>query len=197
MNKLAELKLFIAEAERLSSRSFYQHFDTGEEIGFSINEQGISISNDSVTENIPTIEQMESYLLHFRKFMQKNDRVCIHSVNQYVQELAYCQDVFLKNWNELYTTFQEFLEARILTGRVITHVPDLQDISLLDLFKARTFGDLSHLDPKKQSLHQKLSETKQLEGIYKFEYYTFLFEAGELIIEMATLCADLINPQST
>ena len=188
MNKLAELKLFITEAERLSSRSFFQHFRTGEEICFS---------DGSIPENIPTIEQMESYLLHFRKFIQKNDRVCIYKVNQYVQELANGQDVFFKNWDELYTTFQEFSETRILTGRVITNVPDLQDISLLDLFKARTFGDLSHLDPKKQTLHQKLSATKQLEGFYRFEYYTFLFEAGELIVEMAALCTELISHKST
>lgn len=188
MDKLAELKLFIAEAERLSSRSFYQHFPTVENICFS---------HGSVPENIPTIEQMESYLLHFRKFIQKNDRVCIERVNQYVHELAYGQDVFLKNWDELYTTFQEFSEAKILTGRVITHVPALQEISLLNLFKARTFGDLSHLDPKKQTLHQKLSATKQLEGLYKFEYYSFLSEAGELIVEMADLCKDLISPKLT
>lgn len=184
MNKLAELKLFIAEAERLSSRSFYQHFRTGEDICFS---------DGSVPENTPTVEQMESYLLHFRKFIQKNDRVSIYKVNQYVQELANGQDVFLKNWDKFYTTFQEFSEAKILTGRVITPVPALQEISLLDLFKARTFGDLSHIDPKKQTLHQKLSATKQLEGFYRFEYYSFLSEAGELIVEMAALCTDLIN----
>lgn len=187
MNKLTELRLFIAEAERLSSRSFYQDFITEEEIGFS---------KGSVSENIPNIEQLESYLLHFRKFMQKNDRVYIHRINQYVRELANGQDVFLENWNELYTTFQEFIEAKALTGRVLIHVPELQDISLLDLFKARTFGDLSHLDPKKQSLHQKLSATRQLEGFYKFEYYTFLFEAGELIMEMENLARDLISSKS-
>jgi hypothetical protein len=64
---------------------------------------------------------------------------------------------------------------------------------LLDLFKARTFGDLSHLDPKKQALHQKLSSTGQLDGLYRFEYYTFLFEAGELIADMANLCVKLLH----
>ncbi|QZZ20740.1 hypothetical protein J5X98_04680 [Leptothermofonsia sichuanensis E412] len=93
----------------------------------------------------------------------------------------------------MYKTFEELIEAKALTGRVITHVPDIPDLSLLDLFKARTFGDLSHLDPKKQLLHQKLSSTSQLDALYRFEYYTFLSEAGEFIAEMADLCARLLH----
>lgn len=188
MNKIAvkELKLFIAEAERLSTRSFYQHFITD-------TEEHICFSDGSGPENIPTIEQLESYLLHFRKFIQKIDRVCVQRINQYVHELATGQDVFLNNWNELYTTFQDFLNAKALTGRIICHIPNLPELSLLDLFKVRTFGDLSHLDPRKQVLHQQFSATSQLDGLYRFEYYSFLSEAGELIVEMAALCTKLIS----
>lgn len=135
-----ELELFITEVNRLTSKSFYQHFSSGEEIGFS---------DGSLPENAPTVEQLESYLLHFRKFIQKNDRVCVCLVNQYVNELAKNQTDFLNKWNIVYKTFEELIEAKALTGRVMTHVPDISDLSLLDLFKARTFGDLSHLDPKK------------------------------------------------
>lgn len=179
-----ELRLFVAEARRLSARSFFQHFQSIEEIGFS---------EASLPDNTPTVEQLESYLLHFRKFIQKNDRVYIHRVNQYVHELAKGHDIFLSDWNELHTELQEYLEAKALTGRVITHIPEIPDLSLLDLFKARTFSDLSHLDPRKQILHQKLSSTKQLDGLYQFEYYTFLFEVGEITVEMADLCSSLLN----
>ena len=179
-----ELELFIIEANRLTSKSFYQHFNSGEEIGFS---------DGSLPENTPTIEQLESYLLHFHKFIQKNDRVYFCLVNQYVNELAKNQADFLDKWNIVYKTFEELIEAKALTCRVITHVPDIPDLSLLDLFKARTFGDLSHLDPKKQLLHQALSSTTQLEALYRFEYYTFLSEAGDLIAEMADLCARLLH----
>jgi hypothetical protein len=179
-----ELKLFITEAKRLTTKSFYQDLNSVEEIGFS---------DGSLPENTPTVEQLESYLLHFRKFIQKNDRVYLGLVNQYVNELAIHQADFFGEWNMLYKDFEELIEAEALTGRVITHVPDIPDLSLLDLFKARTFGDLSHLDPKKQLLHQKLSSTSQLDGLYRFEYYTFLSEAGELIAEMADLCARLLN----
>lgn len=117
-------------------------------------------------------------------------------MNQYVHELASDQTVFLNDWSTLYISFQELLEAKALTGRVITHVPEIPDLSLLDLFKARTFGDLSHLDFKKQALHQKLSSTGQLNGLYRFEYYGFLFEAGELIAEMADLCIGLLRSVS-
>jgi hypothetical protein len=180
-----ELKLFITEAKRLSDKSFYQHFISSEEIDFSL--------DSSFPDNAPTVEQLESYLLHFRKFVQKNDRVCIHSVDKYVHELAKDQSVFLNDWNTLYESFQEFLEAKALTGRLMTHVPEIPDLSLLDLFKIRTFGDLSHLDPKKQALHQKLSSTHQLTGLYRFEYYEFLFEVGEFIVEMADLCTELLG----
>jgi hypothetical protein len=114
-------------------------------------------------------------------------------VNQYVNELAKNQIDFLNKWNIVYKAFEELIEAKALTGRVITHVPDISDPSLLDLFKARTFGDLSHLDSKNQLLHQKLSSTSQLDALYRFEYYTFLSEAGELIAEMAGLCARLLH----
>jgi hypothetical protein len=177
-----ELELFTTEANRLTAKSFYQHFNSGEEIGFS---------DGSLPENTPTVEQLESYLLHFRKFIQKNDRVYFCLVDQYVNELAKNQADFLNKWNIVYKTFEELIKAQALTGRVITHVPDIPDLSLLDLFKSRTFGDLSHLDPKKQLLHQKLSSTSQLDALYRFEYYTFLSEAGELIAEMADLCTRL------
>ncbi len=182
-----ELELFIAEANRLTSKSFYQHFHSGEEVGFS---------SESLPENAPTVEQLESYLLHFRKFMQKNDRVYFRLVNQYVNELAGNQTDFLGEWNEVYEAFEELMEAKALTGRVITHVPAIPDLSLLDLFKARTFGDLSHLDPKKQQLHQKLSSTGQLEALYQFEYYNLLADAGEIIAEMADLCMTLLHSKT-
>lgn len=180
---LEELKLFIVEAERLTSRSFYQHFNSGEEIAFS---------DGSFPENAPTIEQLESYLLHLRKFLQKNDRVCIQTVNQYFQGLAGNHIALLNQWNSVYKDFEELMEAEALTGRVITNIPEIPDLSLLTLFKARTFGDLSHLDSKKQILHQQLSSTDQLDGLYRFEYYNFLFEIGEIIAEMAELCTDLL-----
>ncbi|NJL37183.1 MAG: hypothetical protein HC840_03330 [Leptolyngbyaceae cyanobacterium RM2_2_4] len=179
-----ELKLFITGAKRLTTKSFYQDLNSGEEIGFS---------DGSLPENTPTVEQLESYLLHFRKFIQKNDRVYFGLVNQYVNELAIHQAAFLDEWNMLYKAFEELIKAEALTDRVITHVPDIPDLSLLDLFRARTFGDLSHLDFKKQLLHQKLSSTSQLDALYRFEYYTFLSEAGEVIAEMADLCARLLN----
>ncbi len=93
----------------------------------------------------------------------------------------------------VYTTFEIYLGAKALTDRVITHIPDVPDLSLLELFKVRTFCDPSHLDPKKQTLHQKLSSNDQLNGLYRFKYYTFLHEAGELIAEMADLCKGLLH----
>jgi hypothetical protein len=140
-----ELELFITEANRLTSKSFYQVLNSGEEIGFS---------NRSFPENTPIVEQLESYILHFRKFIQKKDRVYFRLVNQYANDLAIHQTNFLDEWNMVYKAFEELIEAEALTGRVITHVPDIPDLSLLDLFRARTFGDLSHLDSKKQLLHQ-------------------------------------------
>lgn len=95
-------------------------------------------------------------------------------MNHYVSELARKHIHLLDEWNFLYKTFDEFINAKALTGRVINHVPDIPDMKLIDLFNARTFGDLSHLDPKKQRLHQKLSSTTQLNGLYRFEYYNFL-----------------------
>lgn len=181
-----ELELFITEANRLTSKSFYRVLN-GEEIGFS---------DGSFPENTPTVEQLESYLLHFRKFIQKNDRVYFRLVNQYINELAIHQANFLDESNVVYKAFEELIEAKALTGRVITRVPDIPDLSLLDLFRARTFGDLSHLDSKKQLLHQKLSSTSQSEALYRFEYYTFLSEVGDVIAEMASLCARLLHSLS-
>lgn len=124
------LELFIVEANRLTSKSFYQVLNSGEEIGFS---------DGSFPENTPTVEQLESYLLHFRKFIQKNDRVYFRLVNQYVNNSAIHQADFLDEWNMVYKTFEELIESKALTGRVITHVPDIPDLSLLDLFTERNY----------------------------------------------------------
>jgi hypothetical protein len=166
-----ELRLFISEAKRLSERSFYQYFQSGEEVIFS----------DIFPENGPSLEQLESYLLHFRKFVQKNDRVCIDRINQYVCEFVNDHPTIRDDWKDLYTTFQGLLEAKALTGRVGVNAPEVPDLSLRDLFKSRTFGDLSHLDPKKRQLHEKLSANPQLDAMYRFEYYGLLAEVGELI----------------
>jgi hypothetical protein len=93
------------EANRLTAKSFYQHFNSGEEIGFP---------DGSLPENTPTVEQLESYLLHSRKFIQKNDRLYFCLVNQYVNELALNQTDFLNDWNMVYETFEELIEAKAL-----------------------------------------------------------------------------------
>lgn len=180
-----EIKQFIAEANRLSEKSFYQHF-LREEVLFSDN---------SEMENTPTLEQLEAYLLHFRKFVQRNDRVSIYKVDQYVRQICTGQSAVLSQWNHIYTDFQELLGSKALTGKIIEQISNVPALSLLDLFKARTFGDLSHLDPARQAIHKELSKTDVLNGLYRFEYYSFLFEVGEIIVEMADLCTKLINPQ--
>jgi hypothetical protein len=183
-----ELSLFVKEAERLVSKSFYQHFKSGEDIAFS--------GSGAVPENIPTVEQLESYVLHFRKFLQEKDRVSIPLVNQYFRELVGDRINLLDKWNFIYSTFEEMKNSKVLTGRVVTYVPEIPDLSLFKLFKIRTFGDLSHLDPDKKLLHEKLSSTDSLDGLYRFEYYNFLFESGEIISEMADLCAELLEDLS-
>jgi hypothetical protein len=179
-----ELNLFIEEARRLSARSFYQHFQQGEEIGFS---------DGSVPDNSPTEEQMESYLLHFRKFIQQNDRVCVHSIDKYFRSLCTEKSELLEAWDVLYADFINYLDARVLTGRVIDLDDAAPDLRLIDLFKARTFGDLSHLDPKRKLTHDSLSKTPGLAAVYRFEYFTFLVEVGEMITEMAVLCGHLLS----
>jgi hypothetical protein len=179
-----ELNLFIEEARRLSARSFYQHFQQGEDISFS---------DGSVPDNSPTEEQMESYLLHFRKFLQKKDRVSIYKVDGYFRELCGDSLELLEKWEIVYGVFIDFLDAKVLTGRIIRHDDSIPALKLIDLYDVRTFGDLSHLDRNKQPIHSKLSQTPQLEAMYRFEYFTFLAEVGELIAEMAVLCGHLLS----
>jgi hypothetical protein len=143
------------------------------------------------------VEQLEAYLLHFRRFIQKNDLVSIYKIDNYIRQVCGKQsDVFIQ-WDQLYTVFEELLNSKALTGQIIEQIPDLPALSLLDLLRARTFGDLSHLDPGKQATHLKLSKTNALNGLYGFEYYSFLFEVGEIIVEIADLCTNLIHPQSS
>lgn len=180
----SEIGLFVSEADRLSSRSFYRHF---------VDEGDVCFSNDSTLENTPTLEQLESYLLHFRKFLQKNDRVCIHRIDGYIRQLKRGDDLFLREWSLIYNSFKNFGSASALTGRVVNRDSSIPDLTLLELFKVRTFGDLSHIDRKKNVLHRRLSSNSRLESMYRFEYYGFLFESGELIVEMASLCRTLVQ----
>ena len=58
---LEELALFVSEADRLTSKSFYVFYSNNE----------VAYSDGTVEENTPDEEQIESYVLHLRKFMQR------------------------------------------------------------------------------------------------------------------------------
>ena len=72
---LEELKLFVEESQRLANKSFYKNF-LNIDVGFSPN---------SEFETSPNVEQLESYVLHFRKFLQPNDRIYVYKMNNLVR----------------------------------------------------------------------------------------------------------------
>ena len=74
---LEELALFVSEADRLTGKSFHVFYSNNE----------VAYSDGTVEESTPDEEQIESYVLHLRKFMQRNDRVSVARVNNYVRTL--------------------------------------------------------------------------------------------------------------
>src|ERR1044072_7768228 len=89
---IEELALFVSEVDRLTSKSFYV-FYSNNEVGFS---------NGTAPENTPNEEQVESYILHLRKFLQRNDRVSVSNVNNYVCiNFANRRDI-IKRWNQIF-----------------------------------------------------------------------------------------------
>lgn len=60
-----QIKIFIREAKRLESKSYYQFVQLND----------ICVSNLKELENVPLDEQVEAYVLHLRKFIIKYIRV--------------------------------------------------------------------------------------------------------------------------
>ena len=186
---LKEFTLFVEEARRLTGKSFYQNF-LNVEVGFSPN---------SELDNSPNVEQLESYVLHFRKFLQLNDRVYVYRINNLVR--AYVKknevsDFDLEHWSVVFNTLKHFLSAPSLIGRIkidmeLKNYSNLS-FSLLDIFKIKTYGDLSHLDSEKRDIHTLLSSNKKIDALYRHEYYSVLSETGELILEMSELIETLV-----
>ncbi len=181
-----ELVLFINEAQRLTLKSFYEFYRNN----------GIRVSDGSVPENIPSTEQVEAYVLHFRKFIQKNDRVSVDKINGYITDYLSHDADKMKIWNEIYGTFKSIFNSPSLIGRVNLPGNEHEEISIDDLIQAKLYGDLSHLDKNKRVLHEELIVNKTLEGLYKLEFITFLFEAGELILIMSNFCNELLENES-
>src|SRR5437588_13061408 len=103
-----ELKLFISEADRLTSKSFYAFYSNNE----------ADFSNGTLPENVPEEEQIESYVLHLRKFMQGNDRVSITKVNNYVRTNFPNRRDPIKKWKQVFCEFNYVLNSKSLIGRV-------------------------------------------------------------------------------
>lgn len=72
---LKEFELFVEEAYRLTNKSFYKNY-LNIDVGFSLNRE---------LDTSPNIEQLKSYVLHFRKFLQPNDRVYVYRINNLVR----------------------------------------------------------------------------------------------------------------
>jgi hypothetical protein len=177
-----ELALFVSEANRLTSKSFYTFYSNNE----------ISFSNGTVQENTPDEEQVESYVLHLRKFMQRNDRVSVSKVDSYVRTNFSNRKNIIKKWGQAFSEFNRLLNSKSLIGRVNIPGNEHNPVLLRDVFQAKTYGDLSHLDKTKRKLHSELSANPAIDGFYRMRYLDLLFEVGEVISEMAKLCQELL-----
>lgn len=187
---LEEFELFIEEAYRLTNKSFYKNF-LNIEVGFSAN---------SELDNSLDMEQLESYVLHFRKFLQSRDRVYVYRINNLVRTYISSSgneisSFDLQHWTTVFDTLKHLLNAPSLIGHLnidmgVENYSDLS-FSLLDIFKIKTYGDLSHLDPQKRETHLMLSSNQRIEALYRHEYYSLLSESGELILEMSELIETL------
>jgi hypothetical protein len=153
----------------------------------------VRISDGTVGENYPDEEQLESYVLHLRKFLQRNDRVCIYKVNEYIQKNFSSRKEIIEKWDEIFNEFNSFFNSQSLIGRVCIPGNEHDPLSLREIFQVRTYGDLSHLDRAKRKVHSELSANRTIEAFYRMGYIDFLFKAGELISEMAKLCDDLLS----
>lgn len=177
-----ELALFVSEANRLTTKSFYVFYSNNE----------VCYSDGTAEENTPDEEQIESYVLHLRKFMQRNDRVSVSRVDNYVRTNFSNRRDFIKKWKRVLSVFNSLLDSRSLVGLDCIPGNEHSPVSLREVFEAKTYGDLSHLNKTRRQLHNKLSANPAIEGVYRMEYDTLLFEAGELISEMAKLCERLL-----
>ena len=177
-----ELALFVSEVHRLTSKSFYVFYSNNE----------VSYSNGTVQDNVPDEEQVESYVLHLRKFMQRKDRVSVSKMHNYIRTNFSNRREIVRNWNRIFSEFNRLLNSRSLIGRVNIPGNEHSPVSLRDIFQAKTYGDLSHLGKAKRKLHNELSANPAIESLYRMDYGDLLFEAGELIAEMAKLCEELL-----
>ncbi|MEM7759469.1 MAG: hypothetical protein AAF298_15285 [Cyanobacteria bacterium P01_A01_bin.40] len=188
---LEEFELFVEEAYRLTNKSFCKNY-LNIDVGFSPNRE---------LDTSPHIEQLESYVLHFRKFLQPNDRVYVYRINNLVRTYIKnseneINNFNLEHWTIVFNTLKHLLNVQSLIGRFkidmkLENYSDLS-FSLLEIFKIKTYGDLSHLDRQKREIHLKLSSNKTIEALYRHEYYSLLSEGGELFLEMSELITTLI-----
>jgi len=97
----------------------------------------------------------------------------------------------MHQWEGCYQIFKDFLSSESLVGKVGVPNNTFDRTSLIDLFKIRTMGDLSHLDHSKRKKHLLFFE--KIEALYRFEYLNFLHECAEILGVMRVTCAQILS----
>lgn len=174
-----QIQLFIDEAKRLKSKSFYE---------FCINNEVI-VSDGTISEVMPDEEQLEAYVLHFRKFIQNNDSICVSKIANLVNKYLYENKKDTSHWNKLYDTYKNMFKSKSLLNNFVQGI----EVSVTESIDSKIYGDLAHLNKEKRELYNKLTDSNLKNGLFRLELYDILFDAGEIIVQMAEYCEELMQ----
>lgn len=175
-----QIKIFIREARRLESKSYYQFVQLNE----------ICVSNLKKLENVPSDEQVEAYVLHLRKFIQNNDLVSIERIGKIVGKYLYENEIPTNDWNRLLNTYKQMIKSISLIDRYLINE---EKLNCFDSISAKIYGDLAHINKDKMELYELICKNTSTHKLHDLEFYNFLSDTGEIIIDMAKFCSENIK----
>ena len=133
-------------------------------------------------ENLPSEEQVEAYVLHLRKFIQRNDLVNIENIGKSVRKYLYQNKIDTEQWNILISRYKQMIKSQSLLNKYIINI---QNLTYYDSVSAKIYGDLAHLTEEKRELYNKICKMDLTHKLHDLEFYDFLTDTGEIIIEMS------------
>jgi hypothetical protein len=187
INKHIEaLCLFNEKADEIKNSSYTKYFLDNKPKTTISKKQGKAIKIKTIE---PNDESLKSFVLTFRLFLQNNDQISIHNINEIYKKLP--------------NNFQKEKESFFRARDKINHILD-SNINFIDNNKILTYrevlnifvyGHLAHLKNDKRKIYKDWMSRKDIGilDIYKIDFHCIAYNIIQCILYMQKLNAKVIS----
>lgn len=181
MESLAPFILFSEKARKLLNSSFVKSYQENSGVDFSW-KQGQAAK---VTQRGPNQEQTDAFVLTFRFFIQKNERISFFSM-----EKAFEAEVIPDDLRKKFYDAKEHLNTYLDSNTMFKIGDFITRRKLLDVF---IYGELSHTNEEKRKIYNDWMSNQLMGPLMRNEFASILFEVLNVISFTGGVCEEVIH----